>query len=328
MTPADWDPEDFAGGPQSAMKNAKGETFGFTWEAGAMILGAARFDLIERAGLGLPKTFDELIKVCDAVHNKDGVAAFTADKLHHWNWIPYLMGAGGNVFKAPPDNLTPTLDTPQAAASAEWYANLLMKYGPDGILSYSDDQADALADVGPRQHPHAGHHLDGAARQARRERGAEDRALRPDAGRARRATSPAPTATGWASRPARRRRKRRGSSSSGRCRRRPSPWSSRSTAIPASAGMSVIKSPEFKEVLTLNGQDVASLFLEVLQLGGKTGYMKYRTVPVYPQVGDKINKAIERIATKQQAAPAAMKQAQAEAIQDLQKAGIKLILDL
>ena len=39
----------------------------------------------------------------------------------------------------------------------------------------------------------------------------------------------------------------------------------------------------------------------MLQLGGKTGYMKYRTVPVYPQVGDKINKAIERIATKQQA---------------------------
>ena len=38
-TPADWAPEDFAGGPQSAMKNAKGETFGFTWEAGAMITG-------------------------------------------------------------------------------------------------------------------------------------------------------------------------------------------------------------------------------------------------------------------------------------------------
>jgi hypothetical protein len=66
---------------------------------------------------------------------------------------------------------------------------------------------------------------------------------------------------------------------------------------PSVCRMSVIKSPQFKEVLTLNGQDVAALFLEVLQLGGKTGYMKYRTVPVYPQVGDKINKAIERIAT-------------------------------
>jgi len=47
-------------------------------------------------------------------------------------------------------------------------------------------------------------------------------------------------------------------------------------------------------------------------------------VPVFPQVGDKINKAIERIATKQQGAADAMKQAQGEAIQDLQKAGIKV----
>ena len=94
----------------------------------------------------------------------------------------------------------------------------------------------------------------------------------------------------------------------------------------ATCRLSVIQSPDFKQVLTLNGQDVASLFLEVLQLGGKTGYMKYRTVPVFPQVGDKINKAIERIATKQQGAADAMKQAQGEAIQDLQKAGIKVDL--
>ena len=93
---------------------------------------------------------------------------------------------------------------------------------------------------------------------------------------------------------------------------------------PSVCRLSIIKSPEFKEVLTLNDQDVAAMFLEVLQLGGKTGYMKYRTVPIYPQVGDKINKAIERIATKQQTAPEAMKQAQAEAIQDLQKSGIKI----
>ncbi|MEA2802485.1 MAG: multiple sugar transport system substrate-binding protein, partial [Rhodospirillaceae bacterium] len=135
MTPADWQPEDFVAGTQSAMQNAKGETFAFSWEGGAMIQSAARYDLIEKAGLAMPKTFDELIKVCDATHGKDGVAAFTADKLHHWNWIPYLMGMGGGVFKAPPENLTPTLNTPQAAQSGEWYANLLMKYGPDGLLS-------------------------------------------------------------------------------------------------------------------------------------------------------------------------------------------------
>src|SRR5581483_7160305 len=40
-TPAEWAPEDFVGGPQSAMQNAKGETFGYAWLAGAMLLGAA-----------------------------------------------------------------------------------------------------------------------------------------------------------------------------------------------------------------------------------------------------------------------------------------------
>ena len=93
---------------------------------------------------------------------------------------------------------------------------------------------------------------------------------------------------------------------------------------PSVCRTSVIKSPKFKEVMTLNGQDVASLYLEVLQLGGKTGYMKYRTVPVFPQVGDKINKAIERIATGQQDGAAAMAQAQEEAVADLKKAGVPL----
>src|SRR5260370_959464 len=92
---------------------------------------------------------------------------------------------------------------------------------------------------------------------------------------------------------------------------------------PSVCRRSIISSEAFKQALTLNGQDVASLYLQVLELGGRSGYMKYRTVPIYPQVGDKINKAIERIATNQQDAPAAMRQAQAEAIQDLQRAGVR-----
>jgi hypothetical protein len=106
-----------------------------------MILNVARADLIDKVGLALPTTMDELIKVCDAVHGKDSVAAWTADKLHHWNWIPYLQGMGGRVFKDPPKNLTPLLDTDVAAKSAAWYANLITKYGPSGILSFTDDQA-------------------------------------------------------------------------------------------------------------------------------------------------------------------------------------------
>ncbi len=325
MTPADWAPEDFVGGAQSAMQNAKGETFAFSWEAGAMILGAARYDLIEKAGLAMPKTFDELIKVCDAVHNKDGVAAFTADKLHHWNWIPYLMGMGGGVFKAPPDNLTPTLDTPQAAKSAEWYANLLMKYGPDGILSYSDDQS-MRSQMSGRANIRA-------------------QAITWMVPLAKHAESTVQKTVRYGLMPAGPSGNFPGSNSHGLgipagSKKKEAAWEFIKWALsketiamvvakhgyPSVCRLSIIKSPEFRQVLTLNGQDVAALFLEVLQLGGKSGYMKYRTVPVYPQVGDKINKAIERIATKQQAAPESLKQAQAEAIQDLQKSGIKIDL--
>src|SRR3981189_1814143 len=42
MTPADWAPEDFVSGAQSAMQNAKGETFAFPWAAGASVLAPAR----------------------------------------------------------------------------------------------------------------------------------------------------------------------------------------------------------------------------------------------------------------------------------------------
>jgi multiple sugar transport system substrate-binding protein len=322
-TPADWDPDDFVSGAQSQMKNAKGETFAFTHEAGAMLNIASRYDLIEKAGLKMPETFDDLIKVCDAVDGKDNVKAFVADKLHHWNWIPYLMGFGGNVFKAPPENLTPTFASPEGIKAADWYANLLMKYGPDGQLSYSDDQAMRAQ-------------MSGRANM-------RTQAITWGVPLVKDPTSKVAKTTRFALMPAGPKGNFPGSNSHGLgipagSKKKEAAWEFIKWALskeminkiveqhgyPSVCRTSVIKSPKFKEVMTLNGQDVAALYLEVLQLGGKTGYMKYRTVPVYPQVGDKINRAIDKIATKQQPAPEAMKQAQAEAIQDLKKAGFKV----
>jgi multiple sugar transport system substrate-binding protein len=324
-TPPDWDPKDFVGGAQSAFQDAKGLTYGFAWNAGAVIMGASRGDLIDKAGLKMPETFDQLVQVCEAVHNKDGVAAFSADKLHHWNWIPFLMGFGGRVFKDPPANLTPMLDTPEAVRAAEYYANILAKYGPPGILSYTDPQAmqaqlDGRANIrintvdwlsplakheqskvkstvrfslmptGPAgSFPSCNSHGFGIPAGAKQKRAAWEFIK-------------------WALSKDTLRRMAVEKGYVGVCRR------------------SVIDDPAFRKALTLNGQDVASLYLKVLELGGKTGYMKYRTVPIFPQVGDKINKAIEQIATKQMDAREALKQAQAQAIEDLKKAGVTLDL--
>jgi multiple sugar transport system substrate-binding protein len=305
------------------LKDPKGLTYGFAWEAGAMIMGAARGDLLDQAGLKMPATFDELEKACAAMHNKDGVAAFVADRLHHWNMIPYLMGLGGKVFADPPDNLMPVLDTKEAIAAAEWYANLLAKYGPSGVLSYTDDQA-MRAQIG------------GRANIRTQAIGWMTPLVKHDESKvkatARYALMPAGPAGAFP-----------GSNSHGYgiplgSKQKEAAWEfirwamSKETIRKIALGKgyaavsrrSIITDPDYKKGLTLNGQDVASLYLQVLELGGRSGYMKYRTVPVFPQVGDKINKAVERIATKQQDAAAAMKQAQVEAIEDLKKAGVKL----
>jgi multiple sugar transport system substrate-binding protein len=323
LTPADWDAGDFVGGAQSALQDAQGNTYGFAWEAGAMIMGIARGDLLDQAGVAVPTTFEELTAVCDAVHNKERVAAFVADKLHHWNWIPYLMGYGGGVFRDPPGDLMPTLDTPEAAEAAEYYAHLLTTYGPSGVLSFTDDQA-MRAQLAGRANirTQAIGWMTPLAKQ-------DDSTVKETVRYALMPGGPDGNFPGSNS---------HGFGIPAGAKNKEAAWAFITWAMSkdtlrrialekgysAVCRRSIIEDPAYKEALTLNGQDVAGLYLQVLELGGKSGYMKYRTVPVFPQVGDKINKAIERIATGQQDGAAAMAQAQEESIADLKKAGVQL----
>jgi multiple sugar transport system substrate-binding protein len=321
-TPPDWDPDDFVSGAQSPMIDGRGGVFGFTWEAGAMIMSAARGDLLDSAGKGMPKTFDELVATCEAVHGRDGISAFVADRLHHWNWIPYLMGLGGKVFRDPPENLTPTLDTPEAIRAAQWYAELLAKFGPAGGLSFTDDQAMRTQLAGRAMF--------------------RTQALTWMAPLVRHADSTVKTNVRYSLLPSGPAGSFPGSNSHGLgipagSRRKEAAWEFikwalskemttrlvREHGYPSIGRRSVIQGDAYREAMTLNGQDVGSLFLQVLELGGRSGYMKYRTVPVFPQVGDQINRAIERIATRQQDAATAMRTAQQDALQVLQRAGVR-----
>lgn len=321
-----WDAADFVSGAQSAMTDARGNVHGFTWEAGAMLMAASRADLIEKAGKSMPTTFDELLAVCEAVHGKENVSAFVADRLHHWNWIPYLMGHGGQVFKDPPENLTPRLATPEAIRSAQWYGDLLRQYAPSGGLSYSDDQA-MRAQISGRSNIRT-QAITWLVPLAKHEESTVKNTVRY-------ALMPAGPAGNFP-----------GSNSHGLgipvgSRRKELAWEFIKWALskemlnrivetrgyPSVCRRSVITGEAFQRALTLNGQNVASLYLQVLELGGRSGYMKYRTVPVFPQVGDTINRGIERIATRQQAAEASMRQAQQDAVQVLGRAGVQVDQD-
>lgn len=323
QTPEDWDPSDFVSGTQTPFKGKDGQTYGFAWEAGAMMMGIARFDLLEKAGLKIPETLDELLAVCEAVNGQDGTAAFVNDKLHHWNFPPYLMNMGGKVFRNAPEDLMPALDSPEAAKAAQYYADLLSKFGPKGVLSFTDDQA-------------LRNQLEGRAN-------IRTNAMAWTLPLAKSPDSKVKETTRFAMIPSGPGGSFPGSNANGYgipvgARQKEAAWAFiqwatsketfRRIALErgglATPRRSIIDDPEYRAALKINGQDVAALYLEILERAGEGGYMKYRTVPVFPQVGDKINKAIERIATGQQDAAASMAQAQTEAVDDLRKAGVPI----
>jgi multiple sugar transport system substrate-binding protein len=322
-TPPDWDADDFVSGAQTSLTDAKGTRYGFAWEAGAMILAASRADLIEKAGMKLPETFEELGKVCAAVDGKDGVKAFGNDNLHHWHWPPYLMGFGGKVFVDPPGNLTPALDSTTAVESAEFYASLLRQYSLEGTLSHTMDQTARLQRNGKVNiRTQAIAWLVPLAN-------AQDSTVKSTVRFGSMPRGPAGAFPGSVS---------HGFGIPVGARQKRAAWEFITWALSkemvrraalekgyiAVCRRSVINDPAYRKSMTFNGQDVGALYLRVLEEAGRQGYMRYRVVPVFPQVGDKINKAIERIATRQQPAKEAMAQAQREAVLEIKKAGIKI----
>ncbi|MGY3288456.1 ABC-type sugar transport system permease subunit/ABC-type glycerol-3-phosphate transport system substrate-binding protein [Bradyrhizobium sp. LM3.6] len=140
LTPAEWNPKDFVEGAQVPYRDAKGGTYGYSWEGGAMLMGLSRMDLMEKKGLKIPKTFAELQQVCAEINGTDGVSGITSFQLHHWNLPPYIQGFGGDIFRKPPGDIMPALNTPETIQGIEFYANLL-KNAPKGVLTYTEDQA-------------------------------------------------------------------------------------------------------------------------------------------------------------------------------------------
>jgi multiple sugar transport system substrate-binding protein len=318
-TPADFDPADFLSGAQTPFIGQDKKTYGYAWVTGVQMMAAARGDLIDKAGLKLPTTLDELMQVCVETNSPE-TAAYANDKLHNWQWPPFLMGFGGKVLKDAPTDLTPVLNTPEAAKAAEYYATLLSKYGPSGVLSYTDDQVQQGQYAGRIniRTQSADWLIPLGTNPASKVKDTVRYGMFPG--------GPAGAFPGVNSQgfgiPAGSRQKR-------------AAWefikwaTSKEILLKLAvenAQLSVTRTSALndervKSALTINGQDVGAIYQQTVELAGKGGYMTYRTQPVFPQVGEKINKAIEQVATGQATAEKALADANNQAIADLQKAG-------
>ncbi len=128
-----------------------------------------RSDVLSEAGLAVPQTFTELETVLEAIHNPpdfSGWVVRTEPNSIHFPFPIWLQGFGGNVFRDPPNDLTPAFTTPEALAAAQNYTDLIVKYNEGGAQSYgvADCQtalqqgkagiwADALGMMPPIQNP-------------------------------------------------------------------------------------------------------------------------------------------------------------------------------
>lgn len=322
LTPADFDLNDFLPGARAPETGRDGKLYGVPWTAEALLTASSRFDLVQAAGLEFPDTTDDLLKVLRAVNKKERVAGFVADNHYGWTFVPYLHAFGGDVFRKAPDDLFPTLDTPEAIAAADYYANLLREFGPDGAVTYTPDQVIQSLKQGRVNFTDQGQlylaQLGDPATSKTIKTVKFGLVPKGPAGR-----FPG-TAVHGLGIPA-------GS------KNKEAAWAfiawalSKQTtrkAVLAGYGSPARRSdldlPEFRARQTINGTDLAKLAQDSIELASRTGHMKYRTVSVYPQVDQQINKAIELVATKQLSAKQAMQQAQAASIAELKRSGLNL----
>ena len=324
LTPADWKPNDFVDGAQVPYRNAKGNNFGFAWEGGAMLMGLSRMDLMEKKGLKIPKTFAELQQVCAEINGTDNVSGLVSFQLHHWCLPPYIQGFGGNIFKNPPADIMPTLNSAEAIQAVEYYANLLKNYAPRGVITYTEDQARQSLMTGRSNiFIHSSSWVTPIVLSDESKVRETSRVVRMPAGPVH--DYPASNSQGigipknaknpkaawefikWALSPEISMRLVKDHGHSSITRR------------------SVIQSEAYRKLNTVNGQDLGALYLEVLELPAKgENYMAYRTVKEFPIVGDVINKAVEQVVSGQLSGRDAMNAAQEQAVANLRRAGTPL----
>jgi multiple sugar transport system substrate-binding protein len=319
-TPADWDFADFLPGTVQPMKDRAGKVYGAPWVADVLVGGAGRFDLLRAAGFGMPDTFAELDRALAAVNGKEDLPAFITENHYGWTFVPFLQGFGGNVFRNPPGDLFPTLDTPEAVEAAEFMAKLLRQYGPPQALGYDVDQTTQAFRNGRVSYTLNNHaFLLPAAEPGSRIRETCNFSLFPAGPKGR---FPGIASHAW------------GIPSGSR--NKDAAWEfikwavskEMLTRMVAEKGLgavtraSVLNAPGFRERTTINGFDMTQLYVDTLALAAQ-GHMRYRTVHVYPQANQQITKAIERVVSGQMGARESLRQAQQNAIADLRRAGVR-----
>jgi len=100
-----------------------------------------RKDIFEEKGIHVPQTFDELMKTAEMLTNSPkmyGIAmrGLRGDGMNVYTWASFFRGFGGEFFN---ENWEPIFNDEAGVKATEYYSDILRKYGPPGVSSYSWD---------------------------------------------------------------------------------------------------------------------------------------------------------------------------------------------
>jgi len=315
------DAADFLPGAMAPMKSGNDVlALPFVAESTLMVY---RKDILQRAGVRPPETFDELLASAPKLQSLD-VKAYMGRGLggFHWIWPNYLYAYGGKFFADPPRDMTPLLASPESIKSADVFGRLCREFSVPGVASYAEPQSsggmmegrtaiyiDALAWVGLAGDPVKSKVHDKVAYTL------------PPGGPAGRFPQVAV----------------HGMQIPAGARQKEVSWEfirwavskevmariAETTTYPAVTRGSVLASPKYKQKYNWGGSDIGALHGQVLTLAG-TGYMAYRTVPEFPPIADRVSIALSEITTGIKSAEQAMKDANRDIEAILTKAGHKL----
>ncbi len=135
IIPKYWDTNALVGGPKMYLPGPGAQPYGIPFGAETGVLGY-RTDIFEKHKLAPPKTYDELLKLCHLIKDKEGIGGLTSrGQTGHQvtaAWLLHLTPNGGSVFS---DDWHAAFNNAQGVKAAEILKEIV-DTGPPGIASY------------------------------------------------------------------------------------------------------------------------------------------------------------------------------------------------
>ena len=142
---------DILAGPLGAY-SVNGEQWALPFFAGVGLM-SYREDLLEKAGVGVPQTWEEMLDVAAKITTDDQAAiALRAVPGQGFNMFifPMVMRAYGGTFFTDYEggDLTPAINSPENVEALKIYTQLINEFGPDGAGNFNFAEVNAAAKNG------------------------------------------------------------------------------------------------------------------------------------------------------------------------------------